>query len=205
MVADLIIAILTGASVLLLGVSVLAGLVVRKQKTHLEKVKAQNRNQWDQITKLEDTVKKVKESTEELTFMQRNTILNQKSELDALTLAHTQLINKTQVVESQKKSSEVKLGLMAENFMPFIRDYPYDHKKFRFLANPVDGIQVTDDSVIFIEFKTGAARLSKSQRAIKDMVDKGNVRFETFRVNEQGTSLKIESSMGNLDEPETGE
>lgn len=203
--ADLIIAILTGASVLLLGVSVLAGLVVRKQKTHLEKVKAQNRNQWDQITKLEDTVKKVKESTEELTFMQRNTILNQKSELDALTLAHTQLINKTQVVESQKKSSEVKLGLMAENFMPFIRDYPYDHKKFRFLANPVDGIQVTDDSVIFIEFKTGAARLSKSQRAIKDMVDKGNVRFETFRVNEQGTSLKIESSMGNLDEPETGE
>jgi len=204
-VADLIIAILTGASVLLLGVSVLAGLVVRKQKTHLEKVKAQNRNQWDQITKLEDTVKKVKESTEELTFMQRNTILNQKSELDALTLAHTQLINKTQVVESQKKSSEVKLGLMAENFMPFIRDYPYDHKKFRFLANPVDGIQVTDDSVIFIEFKTGAARLSKSQRAIKDMVDKGNVRFETFRVNEQGTSLKIESSMGNLDEPETGE
>lgn len=199
---DLIITALAVVSVLLLGVSVIAMLVVRKQKRHLD---AQNINQRDQIAQLEDTVKKVKESNEELVFMQRNTILNQKSELDALTLVHTQLKNKTQVVESQKKSSEVKLGLMAENFMPFIRDYPYDHKKFRFLANPVDGIQVTDDSVIFIEFKTGAARLSKSQRVIKDMVAKGNVRFETFRVNEQGTSLKIESSMGNLDEPKTGE
>ena len=108
-------------------------------------------------------------------------------------------------MESQKKSSEVKLGLMAENFMPFIRDYPYDHKKFRFLANPVDGLQVTDDAVIFIEFKTGSARLSKSQRAIKEMVAKGNVRFETFRVNDQGTSLKIESSMEDLDEPKIGE
>jgi predicted Holliday junction resolvase-like endonuclease len=201
-VEDLIITALAVVSVLLLGVSVIAMLVVRKQKRHLD---AQNINQRDQIAQLEDTVKKVKESNEELVFMQRNTILNQKSELDALTLVHTQLKNKTQVVESQKKSSEVKLGLMAENFMPFIRDYPYDHKKFRFLANPVDGIQVTDDSVIFIEFKTGAARLSKSQRVIKDMVAKGNVRFETFRVNEQGTSLKIESSMGNLDEPKTGE
>ncbi len=141
----------------------------------------------------------------ELTFIQKNTILNQKSDLDNLTKAHVQLKDRTGRVESQKKSSEVKLGLMAENFMPFIRDYPYDHKKFRFLANPVDGLQVTDDAVIFIEFKTGAARLSKSQRAIKEMVSKGNVRFETFRVNEQGTSLKIESNMEDSDESKTGE
>lgn len=98
-------------------------------------------------------------------------------------------------VESLRKSSEVRLGQMAENFMPFIRDYPYDHKRFRFLANPVDGLQVTDDAIIFIEFKTGGARLSKTQKHIKNLVADGRVRFETFRVNEDGPSLKLESEM----------
>ncbi len=133
--------------------------------------------------------------TEELNFLQKNTILNQKADIDNLNAVLVKERDKYSKIESLKKSSEVRLGLMAENFMPFIRDYPYDHKKFRFLANPVDGIQVTDDAIIFIEFKTGGARLSKSQKFIKELVSKGNVRFETFRINEDGASLKIESEM----------
>ncbi len=205
MLDPLILALLSGVGILLIVVSVFVGTKIRNLSKDVKRVSEYNKIQDNTITALKQTVIDVETKSEELTFIQRNTILNQKSELDNLTKAHIQLKDRTGRVESQKKSSEVKLGLMAENFMPFIRDYPYDHKKFRFLANPVDGLQVTDDAVIFIEFKTGAARLSKSQKAIKDMVSKGSVRFETFRVNEQGTSLKIESNMEDSDEPKTGE
>jgi predicted Holliday junction resolvase-like endonuclease len=177
----------------------------RKLKAHLTQVTEHNRVQNENILALMQRLKTAEDTSEELTFMQKNTILNQKSELDHLSKAHKKLQDKTLEVESRKKSSEVRLGLMAENFMPFIRDYPYDHKRFRFLANPVDGLQITDDAVIFIEFKTGAARLSRSQKAIKDLVAKGQVRFETFRVNDQGTSLKIESDMSEVVEPKNGE
>lgn len=130
-----------------------------------------------------------------LTESQKNVILSQRNELATLNVGINRLKEKTTTVESQKKSSEVRLGQMAENFMPFIRDYPYNHKNFRFLANPVDGIQVEDDAVIFVEFKTGGAKLSKSQKHIKELVAQGKVRFETFRVDEKGSHLKLESSM----------
>lgn len=132
-----------------------------------------------------------------LTESQKNVILSQRNELATLNVGINRLKEKTTTVESQKKSSEVRLGLMAENFMPFIRDYPYDHKDFRFLGNPVDGIQVdhATDSLIIIEFKTGNAKLSKTQKYIRDIVSNGNVRFETFRVDEKGSSLKIEAEV----------
>ncbi len=135
---------------------------------------------------------------EELTFLQKNTILNQKADIDNLNSAHKKLQDKARKIESQKKSSEVRLGLVGENFAPFIKSFPYDHKKFRFLANPCDGIYFGDDEVVFMEFKTGGARLSKSQKSIRDLVAKGKVRFETFRVDDKGTHLKVESDMGSL-------
>jgi len=142
--------------------------------------------------------KKKEEEFNDLVDSQKNVILSQRQELASLNVGLLRLKDKNELVVSQKKSSEVKLGLMAENFMPFLDGYPYDHKNFRFLANPCDGIQFNDDSVIFIEFKTGNAKLSSSQRRIKDLVGQGSVRFETFRVDEKGAHLKVESSMENL-------
>ena len=74
----------------------------------------------------------------------------------------------------------------------------YNHKNFHFLANPCDGLQIEEDAIIFVEFKTGGAKLSKSQKHIKDLVGQGKVRFETFRVDNKGATLKLESNMGNL-------
>jgi predicted Holliday junction resolvase-like endonuclease len=138
------------------------------------------------------------EELNNLTESQKNVILSQRAEINTQNVGIQRLQEKTTTVESQKKSSEVRLGQMAENFMPFIRDYPYNHKNFRFLANPVDGIQVEPDAVIFVEFKTGSAKLSNSQKHIKDLVGQGKVRFETFRVDEKGTHLKLESNMENV-------
>ena len=100
-------------------------------------------------------------------------------------------------VVSHRKSSEVRLGRMAEQFAPLIEDYPYDSNKFRFIGDPIDGLQVSDDALIIIEFKTGKARLTKSQQHIKQLVNKGKVRFETFRMDEAGGSIKVEAGMIN--------
>lgn len=93
---------------------------------------------------------------------------------------------------SQKKSSEVRLGKIGENMAPFFLGWPYDPNKFRFLGNPIDGIQFDDDEVIFVEIKTGKARLTASQKSVKQLVQEGKVRFATFRVGEDGCTLKIE-------------
>ncbi len=97
---------------------------------------------------------------------------------------------------SQKKSSEVRVGKIGENMAPFLKDWPYDPNRFRFLGNPVDGIQFTDDEIIFVEIKTGKSRLSKTQKKIKEIVKSGNVKFATFRVGENGCELKIYEEEG---------
>lgn len=90
---------------------------------------------------------------------------------------------------STRKSSEVRLGTTAENFAPLLAGYPYDPYHFRFIGGKIDGIQFNDDSIIIIEFKSGNAKLSTSQKNIKQLVDNGKVRFETFRMDEKGTTL----------------
>ena len=92
---------------------------------------------------------------------------------------------------SQKKSSEVRVGKIGEHMAPFLKDWPYDPNRFRFLGNPVDGIQFTDNEIIFIEIKTGKSKLTRSQRAIRNLLRKeGVVSFATFRVDEHGSTLK---------------
>ena len=94
---------------------------------------------------------------------------------------------------STRKSSEVRLGKTAENFAPLLKNYPYDPYHFKFLGAPIDGIQINKDSIVIVEFKTGNARLTASQKHVKQLVTDGKVRFETFRIDENGTTLKDES------------
>jgi len=91
-----------------------------------------------------------------------------------------------------RKSSEVRLGKIGENLAPFVKGWPWDPKDFRFLGNPVDGVQFNDDEVIFVEIKTGKARLSKSQKYFKDLVKAGKVSFVTFKVTADGIKITKE-------------
>lgn len=87
---------------------------------------------------------------------------------------------------TQKKSSEVRVGKIGENMAPFLNGWPYDPNNFRFLGNPIDGVQFNEDELIFIEIKTGKSALSKKQRWIKQLIKEGKVNFATFRINEKG-------------------
>jgi predicted Holliday junction resolvase-like endonuclease len=80
----------------------------------------------------------------------------------------------------QLRSSGVKHGMTMEQMLPFSKSYPYDPRGFRFIGDPVDGVQFNDDGVVFVEFKTGKARLSERQRKIREFVEKKNVFFREF-------------------------
>jgi predicted Holliday junction resolvase-like endonuclease len=85
-------------------------------------------------------------------------------------------------VSFQKVSLSTKYGKMSEQFMPFLKDYPFDPHSFRFIGTPIDGIQFLDDKVVFVEFKTADGRLNPGQQNIKQLVENKKVEFFQFRI-----------------------
>lgn len=92
-------------------------------------------------------------------------------------------LEKNRKLLSQKKSSEVRVGQIAEQLMPILHDFPYDRKKVRGIFNPIDAIVFEDNEIIFMEFKTGKSKLSQKQREIKKLVESGKVRWEERRLD----------------------
>ena len=83
---------------------------------------------------------------------------------------------------SRKQSLSTKYGKMSEQFMPFLDNYPYNADRFRFLGDPIDGVQFEDDKVVLMEFKTSGSKMSRRQKEIRDLVKEGKVEFEEFRI-----------------------
>lgn len=85
---------------------------------------------------------------------------------------------------SKRRSQATRYGKLTEQFAPLVDRYPYDPERFRFLGSPIDGIQFADDAVVLVEFKAASSTLSARQRQIRDLVEQGQVRFETVRIGE---------------------
>lgn len=85
-------------------------------------------------------------------------------------------------VHFDKRSLSSRYGKMTEQFMPFLKDYPYDPSNFRFLGTPIDGVQFEEDKIIFIEFKSATSRLSERQRIVADNIYNKRVDFEEHRI-----------------------
>ncbi len=85
-------------------------------------------------------------------------------------------------IKFQKQSLSTKYGKMTEQFMPFLNHYPYNPQNFRFIGNPIDGIQFNDNEIILIEFKTSNSRLTQNQQRIENLINSKRVYFETHRV-----------------------
>ncbi|MBL7206826.1 MAG: endonuclease [Candidatus Aenigmarchaeota archaeon] len=81
-----------------------------------------------------------------------------------------------------KQSITTRFGKTAEQFMPFLNNYPYSKESFRFLGTPIDGVQFEDTGIVFVEFKTGNSRLSAKQERIKELVENGKVEFKEMRI-----------------------
>ena len=82
-----------------------------------------------------------------------------------------------------KASLSTKYGKLSEQFMPFLKHYPYNPQRFRFLGTPIDGIQFEQDQIIFVEFKTNQAGLTSNQKQVIDNINQKRVYFKELRID----------------------
>jgi predicted Holliday junction resolvase-like endonuclease len=82
---------------------------------------------------------------------------------------------------SDKKSTEVRTGHLAEKFAPFTTQFKHDADKSVFLGQPIDYIIFEENGITFSEIKSGKSQLSKKQKQIKYNVQNGNVYWEEIR------------------------
>ena len=81
-----------------------------------------------------------------------------------------------------KQSQSVKYGKMTEQWIPFVKDFPFNPSDFRFLGSPVDGIVFDESKIVFCEFKTADSVLSEKQKRIRDLVKGKNVEWMQFNL-----------------------
>lgn len=141
----------------------------------------------------------VNKLTQEITFLkekQSELLLTNKNweksynQLNAEHLSKTSSLEK-QILEvseqkkkvtSQKKSSEVRLGHIAETLAPFLEQFEFDPETCTFMGRPIDYISFGDDEITFIEVKSGKSQLSAKQRHIRDLVNNKLVAWKEVRI-----------------------
>ncbi|MBI2588465.1 endonuclease [Candidatus Berkelbacteria bacterium] len=82
-----------------------------------------------------------------------------------------------------KRSLSSRYGKTVEQFLPFLKDLPFEPDNFRFLGNPIDGVAFEEDKIILVEFKTADSKLSQRQEEIKDLVNRKKVEFREIRLD----------------------
>jgi predicted Holliday junction resolvase-like endonuclease len=83
---------------------------------------------------------------------------------------------------SQKKSSEVRLGHIAETLAPFLDQFDFDPENCTFLGKPIDYISFDDEVVTLIEIKSGKSQLNSKQRHIRDLIKNKQVAWKEIRI-----------------------
>lgn len=91
------------------------------------------------------------------------------------------LTERLDAADFQQRSLSSTYGRITEQWFPLMEHYPYDPQGFRFLGTPIDGVQFEEDRIVFVEFKANKSQLAKVQRRVRDLIDSGEVYFETFR------------------------
>ena len=98
------------------------------------------------------------------------------------------------------RSRSVLGGQFSENLAPFLPDFPYKPNECSFLGKPIDFLvfkgsdEKNIDEVIFVEVKSGNARLSTHERKLKEAVEDKRVRWEEYRIPEEITRKREEES-----------
>lgn len=92
------------------------------------------------------------------------------------------LISENRKILSQKKSSEVITGQIAEKLAPFLSDFEYDPQNAIFLGQPIDYLVFNKDEIVFVEIKSGKSQLSKKQRTIRDLIKDNKVNWKEIRI-----------------------
>jgi predicted Holliday junction resolvase-like endonuclease len=96
--------------------------------------------------------------------------------------------------ETLERSRAVLKGKIAEQIATILPEFPYNPADCRFIGNPIDYIvfdgytKIKDEGkgklqIVFLDVKKGEkAELTREEKAIKDCVEKRNVKWETLKI-----------------------
>jgi len=88
------------------------------------------------------------------------------------------------------RSRAVLGGHFSEQLAPFLPNFPYLPNECRFIGKPIDllvfrGMDEKDISeIVFVEVKSGKAKLTQVEKKLKETIEKGKVRWEEYRIPE---------------------
>jgi predicted Holliday junction resolvase-like endonuclease len=85
-------------------------------------------------------------------------------------------------IEEKKRRMSSLYGKITEQFAPFMKKYPYNPNRFRFIGSPIDGIQFEKDEIIFVEFKTATSKLTQEQKRIRQLVIEKKIEWLSFEL-----------------------
>ncbi|MDP2628940.1 MAG: Holliday junction resolvase-like protein [Nanoarchaeota archaeon] len=96
------------------------------------------------------------------------------------------------------KSRVVLSGQFSEQLAPFLPDFKFNPTEVRFLGKPIDFVAFKGldnknvEEVVFVEVKSGKAKLSQTEKSLKEAIEKKKVRFEEYRIPEDVTKKRGE-------------
>jgi predicted Holliday junction resolvase-like endonuclease len=73
-----------------------------------------------------------------------------------------------------------KLASRHEYSYETMKYYPYNPDNFRFIGDPIDGIQFEENVILFVRLKKNDKSCTNEQERIKNLLESGNVEWFEF-------------------------
>ncbi|MCK9596797.1 hypothetical protein M0R19_06420 [Candidatus Pacearchaeota archaeon] len=103
------------------------------------------------------------------------------------------------------KSRAVLGGQFSEQLAPYLPNFEYLPTECRFLGKPIDFIvfkgmdEKKIDEVVFVEVKSGNAKLNAHEKNLKEAIEKKRVRWVEYRIPEELTKKgDVEERIKNI-------
>ncbi len=114
-----------------------------------------------------------------------------------LTDHYWQIDKLPKLIEDRLKTSRSVLGgQFAEQLAPYLPDFPFSPTEARFIGKPIDfivfkGADTKEISeVIFVEVKSGNARVNAHEKNLKTAIEQGKVKWVEYRIPKDITTKK---------------
>ena len=94
------------------------------------------------------------------------------------------------------RSRSIIGGQFSEQLAPYLPDFQYLPTECRFMGKPIDFIvfkgmdEKKIDEVVFVEVKSGNAKLTEHEKNLKETIDKKRVQWVEYRIPEELTKKK---------------
>ena len=91
-------------------------------------------------------------------------------------------------IKSEVGAKAINLGFLLERLAPTLDDFTFNKNDCRSMFDPIDYVifeglnkKQRVDKIVFVDIKTGGARLTSKQRKIKQVVEEKKVEFKTYK------------------------